>query len=95
MSALESALETAPEGYFAWFARPAGTIEDVTFTVGQVNGDWRVTDVEPNYPHPSRAVMLKVLNDNLSKANDATAKTVYQHAISDLQVPSSAPSSAQ
>ncbi len=73
----------------------AGSTEDVSVTVSQVNGDWRVTDVEPNYPHPSRAVMLKWLNDNLAKTNDATAKTIYQHAISDLQGPSSAPAPAR
>jgi hypothetical protein len=69
--------------------------EDVSVTVGQVNGDWRITDVEPNYPHPSRAAMLKWLNDNLAKTNDATAKTVYEHAISDLQVPGSTPPPAK
>lgn len=67
----------------------AGSVEDVVFTVAQVNGDWRITDIEPNYPHPSRAVMLKWLNSNLAKAQDATSKTIYQHAISDLQTAAS------
>jgi hypothetical protein len=73
----------------------AGSIEDVTITVSQLNGEWRVTDVEPNYPHPSRAAMLKWLNDNLAKTADATAKSIYQHAISDLQAPASATTTPQ
>lgn len=72
----------------------AGSTENVVVTVGQVNGDWRVTDVEPNYPHPSRTAMLKWLNDNLGKSQDATAKTIYQHAISDLQPPASTPAAS-
>lgn len=73
----------------------ASSIENIAFTVGQVNGDWRITDVEPNYPHPSRAAMLKWLNDNLSQASDATAKTIYQHAFSDLQAPRDTSTTAQ
>jgi len=73
----------------------AGSVENVIVTVGQVNGDWRITDVEPNYPHPSRAAMLTWLSDNLAKTQDATAKTIYQHAISDLTAPVSTPAPVQ
>jgi hypothetical protein len=75
----------------AFSKESAGSTEDVMFTVTQGSGDWRVSDAEPNYPHVSRTAMLKWLNENLAKAKDATAKTIYQNAIDQLQTPAPVP----
>lgn len=72
------------------FAKDAST-EDVTYTVSQVNGEWRITEADPNYPHPSRPAILKWLNDKLSTASDVATKTVYQQAITELQAPAATP----
>jgi hypothetical protein len=73
----------------------ANSTEDVTFTIAQVSGNWRITDVEPNYPHPSRAAMLKWLNGNLAKAPDNATKTIYEDAIHKLQTPTTAVAPSQ
>lgn len=72
---------TVGEGYSR---EAANSTEDVVFTVAQSNGDWRVTEVEPNYPRPSKPAMLKWLNANLSNTQDPAAKVVYQQAIDEL-----------
>jgi len=65
----------------------ANSNEDVVFTVAQTGGEWRITEVEPNYPRPSKAATLKWLNDSLAKAQDSAAKVVYQQAIGELETP--------
>jgi len=63
----------------------ANQIEDVKYIVAEVNGDWRITEAEPNYPHPSRAAALQWVNKKLAEAQDPVAKITYQHAIEQLQ----------
>ena len=74
-------------------SRPASDIragltssKEVEYTVTAVNGEWRITDAEPNFPHVSRAAMLKWLNDQISTTQDAIAKNLYQEAVRQLQV---------
>jgi hypothetical protein len=66
-------------------------VQDVQFVVSEVNGDWRITDAEPNYPHPSRAAVLQWLNKRLASAQDAATKLTYEHAVQDLQSQKSSP----
>ena len=35
----------------------AHQVDDVQFVVSEVNGSWRITDIQPNYPHPSRTTV--------------------------------------
>lgn len=69
----------------------AKTVQDVDFVVSEVNGDWRITDTNPSYPHPSRAAVLQWLNAKLANAQDPAAKLTYQHAVQDLQSQNSSP----
>jgi len=69
----------------------ANQVEDVQYVVAEVNGDWRITDVEPNYPHPSRAAALQWVNKKLAEAQDPVAKTIYQHAVEQLQAQKATP----
>jgi len=62
-----------------------GSVEDVRFMVTEVNGDWRISDIQPNYPHASQAAALQWVNQKLAKAQDPVAKTIYQHAVDLLQ----------
>lgn len=75
---------TVGEGYAR---EAAGSIEDVNYTVGEVNGNWRIVDADPNYPHPSKAVTLKWLNDKLADAKDPATQAVYRNSIKALQGP--------
>lgn len=68
-----------------------GATQDVSFTVTGENGEWRVADAENTYPHPSRAIMLKWLNDKISSTQDEAAKTRYQEALKLLQAQSASP----
>ncbi len=70
------------EGYSRY---SPNTVQNVQFVVSEVNGDWRVTDADPNYPHPSRPVALQWLNKRLAEATDPALKTIYEHAIQELQ----------
>jgi len=69
----------------------ANQVEDVHYVVAEVNGDWRITEAEPNYPHPSRAAALQWLNKKLAEAPDPVAKTIYQHAVEQLQAQKATP----
>lgn len=60
-------------------------IQNVLFTVAEVNGDWRITGAEPNYPHASKTAAVQWLSQQLSATQDAMAKTIYQHALDQLQ----------
>ena len=64
---------------------PANSIQDVQFVVSEVNDDLRIIDMEPSYPHVSRAAVLQWLNKKLADAQDPATKTMYQHAVQDLQ----------
>ena len=69
----------------------ANTFQSVQFVVSEVNGDWRITELEPSYPHPSRASVLQWLDKKLAEAQDPAAKLTYRHAVQDLQVQKSPP----
>ena len=69
----------------------ANTIQNVQFVVSEVNGDWRITEVDPSYPHPSRAAVLQWLNKKLAEAQDPAAKLTYQHAVQGLQSQKASP----
>jgi hypothetical protein len=68
----------------------AGADKQVDFTVQEVNGELKVTDVNPNYPRPSRAVMLKWLQEKQGAADDKT-KIIYDQAIKELSGQSGSP----
>jgi hypothetical protein len=70
---------------------PANSTQDVEYTVTVANDEWRVDDAEPNFPHPSRAAMLKWLNDKISSTQDASAKNIYEEAVRRLQAQSGSP----
>jgi len=70
---------------------PAGSTQDVSFTVTNENTEWRISDAENTAPHPSRAAMLKWLNDKISTTQDEAAKTRYQDALKQLQAQSASP----
>jgi hypothetical protein len=69
----------------------ANKIEDVRYVVSEVNGNWRITEAEPAYPHPSRAAALQWLNAKLAETQDPVAKTMYQNAIGRLQTQNVSP----
>ena len=70
---------------------PANTVQDVDYTVTAVNDEWRISDADNPYPHPSRAAMLKWLNDKIASTQDANAKTLYQEALRQLRAQSGSP----
>jgi hypothetical protein len=69
----------------------ANQIEDVRFTVSEVNGEWRITEVEPGYPHPSRAAALQWASKKLAETQDPATKASYQSAVEQLQTQRSSP----
>jgi hypothetical protein len=68
-----------------------GRVESVTFTVGEVSGEWRIVEVQPSHPHVSKAAALQWINTNLAATQDAASKTIYQHAIDTLQKQNASP----
>jgi hypothetical protein len=66
-------------------------IQNVLFTVAEVNGEWRITEAEPNYPHTSKAAAVQWLNQQMSATQDAMAKTIYQNALDVLQAQKASP----
>lgn len=69
----------------------ASQIQEVHFVVSEVNGDWRITDADPSYPHVSKAAALQWLSKKLADAQDPVAKITYQHAIDQLQPQKASP----
>ena len=69
----------------------ANKIQDIQFVVSEVNDDLRIISIEPSYPHPSRAAVLQWLNKRLADDQDPASKTMYQHALQDLQPPKPPP----
>src|SRR5579884_4278942 len=61
----------------------AGGDKEVEFTVQDINGELKVVDVNPNFPHPSKAAMLKWLEGKQAAA-DANTKVIYDDAIKAL-----------
>jgi hypothetical protein len=79
------------ENGIGYSPEPANSNEDVEYIVTAVNDEWRIDDAEPNFPHPSRAAMLKWLNDQISATQDPSAKNIYQTALQKLQAQSGSP----
>ncbi len=69
----------------------ANQIEDVRFTVTEVNGEWRISEAEPGYPHPSRAAALQWASKKLAETQDPATKVIYQRAVEQLQTQKSNP----
>ena len=65
--------------------------QTVEYTVTDTNGDLQITDSENSLPHPSRAAMLKWLNEKLSTTQDGPAKMRYQEALKQLQAQPASP----
>ena len=70
---------------------PPNSQQTVEYTVTETKGDFRISDLENNLPHPSRAAMLKWLSDKLTVAPDDLAKKRYQDAIRTLQAQPASP----
>lgn len=70
---------------------PEGTMQDVSFVVTTENTEWRIADADNTFPHPSRAVMLKWLNDKISTTQNEAVKARYQSALEQLQAQSASP----
>ena len=75
------------EGY----TRDVSSVEQVQVVAEENNGELKIVDAYPNYPHPSRAAMLKWLQDKQSAATDEHSKLIYQHALDELQAQSASP----
>jgi hypothetical protein len=69
----------------------AGSDRQVDFTVQDFNGDLKVTDLDPNYPRPARAAMLKWLEAKEAAAPDPPTKVIYEQAVKDLSAQSGSP----
>jgi hypothetical protein len=68
----------------------AGSDKEIEFIVQEVNGELKVVDINPNYPRPSRAVMLKWLQQKQAAADEKT-RIIYDQAIKDLSAQSGSP----
>jgi len=69
----------------------AGSEKEADITVQDVNGELKVVDVDPNYPRPSRAAMLKWLQEKEAAATDSATKVIYEQAVKDLSAQSGSP----
>jgi hypothetical protein len=67
------------------------TPQNVEYTVTDIKGDVRILDSENTLPHPSRAAMLKWLNEKLNATQDDVAKRRYQDALRQLQAQPASP----
>jgi len=68
----------------------AGSDKEVEFAVQEINGELKVVDINPNYPRPARAAMLKWLQDKQAAADEKT-KIIYDQAIKELSAQSGSP----
>ena len=66
-------------------------IETARYTVSEVNAEWRITEADPSYPHPSKAAAVQWINKKLAEATDPVTKTLYQHALDSLEADKSSP----
>jgi hypothetical protein len=69
----------------------ADSVQVVEYTVTGTNGEWRISGSDNNLPHPSRAVMLKWLNEKLNATQDEQTKTRFQEALRQLQAQPASP----
>jgi hypothetical protein len=76
------------EGYSQ---EPGNGVEEARFTVTDVNGDWLITDIQPNFPHVSKAVAAQWTSRKLAAAADPVGQTIYQNALQLLQGQNSSP----
>ncbi len=68
-----------------------GSDQEAEFTVQDAGGgELKVIDMDPNYPHPSKATMLKWLENKLATATPQT-KVIYEEAIKQLSAQSGSP----
>jgi hypothetical protein len=70
---------------------PSGAMQNVDFLVTMENTQWKIGDSENTLPHPSRAGMLKWLNEKLASTDDAAAKERYQQALTQIQAQPASP----
>ena len=70
---------------------PPGSMQNVDFLVSMDNTQWRIGDAENTLPHPSRAAMLKWLNEQLTSTQDPKVKERLQSALTQLQAQSASP----
>jgi hypothetical protein len=70
---------------------PAGSMQNVDFLVSPANTELRIADAENTFPHPSRAAMLKWLNEQLASQPDAAVKDRLQRAVTLLSAQSPSP----
>ena len=68
-----------------------GRVDYVVFIVGEVNGDWRIADVQPGHPHVSKAAALQWINAKMAATQDPVTKTLYQRAIDVLDKQNASP----
>jgi hypothetical protein len=70
---------------------PTGSMQNVDFLVSPENTEMRIGDAENTFPHPSRALMLKWLNDQLATTQDAATKARLQQALGMVQAQPASP----
>jgi hypothetical protein len=70
---------------------PSGTMQNVDFLVSSENTEWRIGDAENTFPHPSRAAMLKWLNEQIATTQDAPTKQRLQRALTEVQAQPASP----
>lgn len=69
----------------------SNSVETVRFVISEVNGEWHITEAEPNYPHPSKAAALQWISQKQTGATDPVALTIYKQALETLQEQKSSP----
>jgi hypothetical protein len=74
-----------------YLPEPAGSMQNVDFLVSPENTEIRIGDAENTFPHPSRAAMLKWLNEQLASTQDAAVKDRLQKAVTLLSAQSASP----
>ena len=70
---------------------PSGSMQNVDFLVSPENTEMRIGDAENTFPHPSRAAMLKWLNDQLATTQDPAVKQRLQSALTQIQAQPASP----
>jgi len=70
---------------------PEGSMQNVDFLVSSENTQWRIGDAENTFPHPSRAAMLKWLNEQIASTQDAAVKERLQKALTLVQAQPASP----
>ena len=68
-----------------------GSMQNVDFVVSPENTEHRISDAENTFPHPSRAAMLKWLNEQIAATQDAATKDRLQRALTEVQAQPASP----